>query len=385
MATDLLARTVRGLEWVAAAEISRLPGVSGVRMLPREVAFRLPVLDASLLELRTVDDIFVSAGTIDGVGHRRDAPAVLAEVLPETALLAAIDRVRAVRELPGRPTFDVVASLAGQRNYNRYAVEDSVGTALRARLGRYQSHEPSRRDPEADTAQLSVRLMLLEQQASFAIRVPARPLHRRPYKLETGPGSLHPPLAAAMVALADPPADGVSADPCCGDGTIAIELALSRPGAITLAADIDAARLAHTVNNAERAGVTLTVVCADAARLPVPERSVDAIVTNPPWNRTVGLRGAPAGATDLLWRSLAGTLGRNGRLCTIGDAEQRPAARLAELGYTVAIAHTVRLHGRLSEVVLAAPPGARPVRLGRELARWRDTAVSMNVIDEHGF
>ncbi len=74
----------------------------------------------------------------------------------------------------------------------------------------------------------------------MALRAGPRPLHRRGWKVRTGPGSLHPPVAAALARLARRPGGGVIADPFCGDGTIPVEVALADPAAHVLAADLDA-------------------------------------------------------------------------------------------------------------------------------------------------
>lgn len=379
MAVDLLARTVRGLEWVGAAELARVFGADDVGLAPREVTFALPRLAPELLGLRTVDDVFVAADRVDGVGHRKDALDVLTTA-SFPGVYAAIDRLRELREFPGRPSFDVVASLAGRRNYNRYAVEDALAQALRHRLGSFHSHAPDRRTPDA-TPDVSVRVLLHDDSADLAVRVAARPLHRRDYKRQTGPGTLHPPVAAAMAAIA-----GASSvlDPCCGDGTPAVEFALAHPGGVVLAMDLDPVRVAHTVGNAARAGARLSAAIADAARLPLADGSVERVITNPPWNRTVELAGS-ATCGDALWVEAARVLSREGALCAIAEIDYDLARRLRDGGYAIAVEQRLRVAGRVSDVVLATPPGARRMRLSSRLARWRSAATDAGVLAGDGF
>ncbi len=147
-----------------------------------------------------------------------------------------------------------------------------------------------------------VRVFVRGTEAVTAAEVAAQPLHRRGYKQESGPGTLHPPTAAALARLAHPA--GTAADPFCGDGTIAIETALSYPAARVLASDINDVRLGHAERNAARAGISLTLRQADAARLPWPDQSIDAVITNPPWNIAVDAGGLLRRSLDGFWRQL---------------------------------------------------------------------------------
>ena len=64
----LLARTVRGLEHVVAAEVAAIGRVERIRH--REVWFTAPPTPA-VLDLRTADDVFLIGAVVDGVGHTR--------------------------------------------------------------------------------------------------------------------------------------------------------------------------------------------------------------------------------------------------------------------------------------------------------------------------
>ena len=76
-------------------------------------------------------------------------------------------------------------------------------------------------------------------------------------------------------------------DPCCGSGTILIEAALS--GARAAGGDLDSEAVAAAQANAHAAGVTLAIEQWDAKALPLPDRSIERIVTNLPWGRQVAL------------------------------------------------------------------------------------------------
>ena len=385
MSQPLIARSVRGLEWMAADEINvRLPEVSRITLANREIIFDLPVLSPTVLDLRLVDDLFIDVGTVTGVGKTGDVPQAVAGQASALDWAAAVGQLKAVRELPSQPQFDVVASLEGRRNFNRFDLENAIGAELRPLLGSaYLTRSAEGR--QAGEPELTVRVFVRDTEARLTLRVAARPLHRRPYKQDTGPGTLHPPVAAALARLAWP-ADGETvADPFCGDGTIAIETALAYPGSRVLAGDIDPGRLGNARCNAVRAGVTLTFAQADAGRLPWPAGEADVVVTNPPWNIAVAAGGTLRSSLDRFWRRLPGLLSQRGRVALIADVDLGAPERLRRIGYQLTLATQIRVAGRVSHLVLCAPDGRDRPRLPAGLARWRRRALAEGVITDEGF
>ena len=385
MSQRLIARSVRGLEWMTADEIgARLPGVSGIALSTREIIFELPVLSLALLDLRLVDDLFLDVGTVTGVGKTRDVPQAVAGRASALDWAAAVGQLKAVRELPGQPQFDVVASLEGHRNFNRFDLENAIGAELRPLLGgTYLTRSAEGR--QAGEPELTVRVFVRDTEARLALRVAARPLHRRPYKQDTGPGTLHPPVAAALARLAWPADGEMVADPFCGDGTIAIETALAYRGSRVLAGDIDPGRLGNARRNAERAGVTLAFTQADAGRLPWPPGETDVVVTNPPWNIAVAAGGTLRSSLDRFWRRLPRLLSQRGRVAIVADVDLGAPERLQRTGYELALATQIRVAGRVSHLVLCAPDGRDRPRLRAGLARWRHRALAEGVITDEGF
>jgi tRNA (guanine6-N2)-methyltransferase len=385
MKPRLVARSVRGLEWAVADEISaRLPEADGITMSGRETDFELPALAPRLLDLRLAEDLFLEVGRVTDVGKTRDVPASAARRIAALDWAQALTRLTAVRELPGRPRFDVVASLHGPRNYNRFAVENEVGWALRPLLrGSYLARtSEGRQTGEPD---LTVRLFVAGTEARVTLRLADRPLHRRWYKQDTGPGTLHPPVAAALARLTAA-ADGETvADPFCGDGTIAIETALASPGCRVLAGDIDPARLCHTHHNAERAGIKLSLTRLDSGLLPWSPGGIDAVVTNPPWNVAVDAGGLLRASMDRFWGQLPGLLSQRGRLCLIADAGLDAPGQLRRMGYQLALASQIRLAGRVSDLILCAPGEKDRPRIPAGLARWRRRAMAGGVVTDAGF
>lgn len=375
---NVIARTVRGLEWVAAGEVRRLlPTARRIRLGNREVLFVLPAASQELARLSTVDDVFLRVGQVGDVGSTKDVPEHLAARLRTLDWQPAMEWVREVRGLPARPRFDVVVSLDGRRRFNRYALEGAAGASLARRLG----GSFAERDPVHGVegpVDLTVRLFVSGPVAVAALRLLDRPMHRRAYKLSTGPGTLHPPLAAALGRLVGPAQGAAVADPFCGDGTIPIELGLAFGGLRPrlLAADLDDGRLANARANAERAlpalsaGGGVAFLQADAGLLPFRPGSIDAVVTNPPWQLAVERGGTLSRSPRRFLAELADVLSPTGVACLIVDADLDLPDELERAGYAIGLDHRIRIAGRVSRILLCAPGGRPAPTLPGELSEW---------------
>jgi tRNA (guanine6-N2)-methyltransferase len=380
----IIARSVHGLEWVCACEIATSgAAVSDLSLSRRQVDFEVGTGVSRLLGLRAADDVFVRTASIDGVGSTKADLPGLGHAAAALDWRRTLDCIRSVRELPEHGSFDVVASIEGRRSYNRYAVERSIGLAIAPVLGAtfVERDGDSRAGADSDC---TVRAFVQGDQVTIAVRLGRRPLHRRGYKVSTGPGTLHPPVAAALVAIGAPAA-GSLADPFCGDGTIAIEAALARPQLRIMASDVDPARVQNARDNAARAGVDIGARLADAAAFAATVTDVNAIITNPPWSQAVQPGGELRASGHEFFDALAGALGRDGALCSITDADLGVPALVARRGWQLGLEQRIRLAGRVADVALAAPPGRPVPALPASLAGWRHQALADGVISESGF
>lgn len=385
MTVEVVARSVHGIEWICADEIARrVPDAGALSLARREVTFRVPAVGPALVDLRTVDDVFLRVGEVDGVGSGRAELPAVAGRLARLDWRRALAQVRRVRPVPTAPRFDVVASIEGRRRYNRYEVQDALGARLAPVLGGRYLARTDTAGPVAEP-DLTARVFVRGTRAVAALRLAARPLHRRDYKRDTAAGTLHSPLAAAMVRLAAPPPGGVLLDPFAGDGTIAIEAARGYPGARVVAADLDPLRLTHTRRNAARAAARVAVVRADAARLPLRPGGVSVVVTNPPWNLAVDALGGLAGSLERFWRRLPDLLAGDGRACLLTDAALEAPAALERAGYRLTLATRLRLAGRISHLIVCAPPGRPEPVLDADLSAWRRRALASGVVTADGF
>lgn len=384
MSRDVVVRCVHGLEWVCADEVTAVVrGAGRVRLGRREVALRIPRLDPALLELRTADDVFLHVGEVSGAGAGRAAPGAIAAATERLPWRDRVEDVRLLRDLPEAPVLDVVASVEGRHRFSRFDVEAAIGSRLSSLLGGgYLRRTASGR--EAGHPDLTVRVFVRQQEVSFAVRLSADPLHRRAYKVATGPGTLHPPLAAAMIRLVDPAPGATVLDPFCGDGTIVIEAALAVPGVAATGRDLDPQRVANARENSVLAGVVVRVEQADAGSPDASDPVYDAIVTNPPWGLAVDAAGTLRGSLGHVWDRLPDLLAWAGRLAVVADAELDVAQALTARGCRIGLVNPVRLAGRVSHLVVAAPAGRPTPAVPERMLEWRQRAGEINLLSAGG-
>ena len=305
----LVARCVRGLESALGTEILRTHSATIDRIGHREVGFRVTDDDIAP-RLRTADDVFLPAHRRPDIGpHKSD--------LPELASLARefdlTELARDRRTLGGPSGFgdgiEISASFLGRRTYNRYDIEDTVGRVLAERAGLpYHSRRHGEAPPPGHSGW---RLTLDGTDATLLLRLGRRPAHRRVYKNATIPGTLHPPVAAAMAQAAELRPGQRVLDPCCGAGTLLIEAHHTAPGTTLLGFDLDPAARRAARENAGR--LPVTVRRGDAGALPLTDRSVDRVLCNPPWGAQVDAAGRLAGRPERWWHELARVLTDVGR------------------------------------------------------------------------
>jgi tRNA (guanine6-N2)-methyltransferase len=341
----VLVRTLRGIESVAAGEIRERLGVRSVDSGHRELRFELPQLTRELLELGTADDAFLVVHDGPPTGHRRPDLEQLRLTAHEIDLDATARDLAAVRAVEGR-SFDVSASFLGRRNYSRYEIEDTVGDTLGAASGwSYRSRSVERPTP----GDLSLRVHLTQERTTVAVRVAARPLHRRGYRVASRPGALHPPLARALALLATPRGSGVLLDPFCGTGTIPIESKLAYPRIRAVGSDVDRAAIEAAQENAAAAAVSVELAVSDAGRLQLPDDAVDSVATNPPWALRVPAVAMLRSGFERFWPELARVLRPGGRAALLV-----PQDETVPPGLEVVQRFPVRVSGAVVDVVVLA-------------------------------
>ena len=301
--------TTRGLESVSAEEIAALPQTrvvsTGYRRVIIDCAGPLP----PLLDLRTAEDIFLSEGTWLGIGSERTALASIREMAAQLSLYRAAGICEAFRPFQRPPVFSVTANFVGGRNYTTDEIKLACAAGVEAG---HSDWTYTADDREAD---LNVRLFIEHDTADVGIRLGSTPLQNRAYKQAHVPGSLRPPVAAAMARLADLTRGHRVLDPCCGAATLLIEAA--HYGAGVLGGDVDGAAIEATRANAAGAAVAVACHLWDARALPLADATIDGIITNPPWGRKVEIDADLSAFYADLGREIARVLKPTGKVVVL--------------------------------------------------------------------
>jgi 23S rRNA G2445 N2-methylase RlmL len=271
---------IPGLEPVAAEEIAHDLGAEVKRTGPGVVVFRAPDITPEILNLRTVEDIFVLAWGTDKLSYRADDLERIrrwtAREVDWTRLLRIHHQVRPKPK--GKPTYRLVAQMTGEHGYRRKDAREALARGLAGKL------PASWRHAEEDAA-VEVWLTIHGATAVCGLRLSDRTMRHRTYKAEHMPASLRPTLAAAMVRLSDVRPGHVVLDPMCGAGTILAEqLMCRRAGGLVLGGDLERSALRTAAANLRRLG-SFHLARWDACRLPLSDQSVDRVVSNPPFGK----------------------------------------------------------------------------------------------------
>jgi 23S rRNA G2445 N2-methylase RlmL len=369
--SGFLARAIRGLEWLVGAELEARAHAAILAIDHREIRFVAPVTEALFL-VGSADDIFFECGFVADVPHTRDALRLLASAVSSLPLQETAENARALNRMRAPSTMEVVASFLGRRNYNRYEIEDAAGESIARKLSlQYVRHHAA----PSESADLSWRVHIRDRQAFVGLRLGSHPLHRRSYKVASQPGSLHPPVAYAMGALACLGEGLVCLDPCCGGATTLIEAHRLEPRAVLVGSDIDMGALAGARRNADRAHCPLALAVADAGRLPYPDESIDRIVANLPWGVQVAHAGRMAENESVLLQELDRVLAADGVAVLLSRREDWPAEASLEPIWE----DRIHLFGQWASVRIIAKEASRFAGAAFGKRFWPRTAAT-NVI-----
>jgi 23S rRNA G2445 N2-methylase RlmL len=277
---------IPGLEAIAEDEVKRDFGGDVRKTASGLVVFRVPQIDASVLGLRTVEDVFLLAWGTDQLTYRAQD---LERIRRWTAREVDWDHLlrihHAIRPKPkGKPTFRLVAQMTGTHGYWRIDAREALARGLEGNLPASWRHAE-------ENASVEVWLTIQGATAYCGLRLSDRTMRHRTYKMDHVAASLRPTLAAALVRLADIKPGQVVLDPMCGAGTILAEILEATrgrsAGVQVCGGDVDAVALRAAGPNLRRLGHAL-LARWDATRLPLPDQSVDRLVSNPPFGKQLG-------------------------------------------------------------------------------------------------
>ncbi len=338
-----------GVERLLAAEVSRLGG---------------EIVEQEHGGLSFTTDL---AGLYHLHLHGRLASRVVVRVarFRARALPELFRRARAVaweQWLPAGATVTVRAASHRSRLYHTGAVAERVAAAVAARLG-----PPAEEEATSPSHLLLARLEA--NQCTLSLDASGELLHRRGYRLASGPAPLRETLACAVLQLAGWRPELPLLDPMCGAGTFAIEAARWALGippgtardfafqrwrnhdaalwerllaearvrcratlpAPVVALDRDPKAVAAARANAERAGVADALVLHRGDLFDHrPEGPAGVVVLDPPYGRRIGGPDTPG-----LYRKIGAHL-----------RAHFPGWRYALLCPTPRLAHTTGLTGK---------------------------------------
>ncbi len=273
----MYAAVFAGLEAVAADEIATDLGGEVKRVGRGIVVFRAPAIDAALLELRTVEDVFLLAWGTDQLSYKAEDLEHIRRWTAKADWPRLLQLHHAIRPKPkGKPTYRLVTQMTGEHGYRRIDAREALARGLAGKLPASWRHVE-------ENAAVEIWLTIDGATAVCGLRLSDASMRHRSYKSEHLPASLRPSVAAAMVRLAEARAGQVVLDPMCGAGTILAEQLQTKP-VTAWGGDLDANALHAAGSNLRRLGRAL-LARWDARRLPLPEQTVDRLISNPPFGK----------------------------------------------------------------------------------------------------
>ena len=301
-----------GIEDLAADEVRRA-GAS-VRDVLRgfdkrdSMLLMTAVRPERLLRTALIEDVFVVL--LDApISRARGAPRAALAKLDRRDFERALSLHHAIRPKTRGRSYKAVARVAGRQSFTRDDLKRAVERSASALLPHW------RMDPQHAAVELWAHV--IGERLIVGLRVSDDELAQRKWKRAHLPASLKPTAARALVALSQPRPDDIFLDPMAGAGTILRERIDAGAAALVLGGDSEGAALDAARTNA---GKRTSLVKWDATRLPLPDRSIDVVVTNPPYGRqheaSRGLQRLYARAT----REMARVLRPDGR-CVILTGE----------------------------------------------------------------
>ena len=230
--------------------------------------------------LRASEDIFAVVGYASALTHDRRALERIRMLARDTSHVdeAIATRVKMLRGARAgrRLTFRVIARMVGAQEFRRAEFKRAIERGIDER----GDHAWRLVEDESD---VEFWATLLDDELVLAIRLTDETMRQRDYKVAHIPGSLRPSVAAALGLLSQPTPSDIVLDPFCGAGTVLIERAhLARYQAL-IGSDIDDQALTAARTNIGPRYKPIELHSWDAVAIPLPDHSVNRIVTNLPW------------------------------------------------------------------------------------------------------
>lgn len=246
------------------------------------IYFRTGAEPRALLQLRTLEDVFVLGLESKSIPTGRSGLAIIrAQVSEAAGLDGAVTTAFQVRpRRRGKPTFRVIARKAGEHAFRRVDLQRATELGIQDRFPTWRLVE--------DDAQIEVWVHLTDRELLASVRLSDTTMRQREYRRTSLPAALKPTIAAGMVMLSVPTADDVFLDPMCGAGTLLIERGEAGRYRRLLGGDSNPLAVQATRDNVGPRYQPIEIRHWDARSLPVEDNSVTTIVTNLPFGKQIG-------------------------------------------------------------------------------------------------
>ena len=309
-------QTMPGVEEIAWLEIrDRLPGAKFRETVFAKEQNGLLIFSydgdaADLFQLRTVEDVFVLAVSLEKVPRTRQVLSQLTGMVSQTAVFQqAIDIAMPIRKQPGRPSYRVISRLYGSHEIYRKELGAAVEKGMKNRYPRWRLLP--------DHAMLEIWVNLLGSRLVCGIRLTDRTMRHRFNKPANLKAALRPSVAAAMIHLTQPTHDDVFLDPMCGSGTLLMERRYAGAYAKMIAGDVVRDHVWATRQNVavlrKEPPAAFGTLQADATKLPLATGSITKVATNLPFGKQIGSPKAVKKLYPAFFRELERVMGENGR------------------------------------------------------------------------
>jgi 23S rRNA G2445 N2-methylase RlmL len=321
-ATTYYVQTMPGVEEIAWLEIrDKLPGAKfGETVFAKDqnglLIFSYAGDTEDLFQLRTVEDVFVLAVSLDKVPRTRQVLPEITKMVGETAVFQqALDIVMPVRKQPGRPSYRVISRLYGSHEIYRKQLGEAVERGMKARFPRWRLVD--------DHAMLEIWVNLLGSRLVAGLRLTDRTTRHRFNKPVELKAALRPSVAAAMIHLTQPEDDDIFLDPMCGSGTLLMERRYAGAYRQMLAGDIVYNPVQATKQNVEalrkEPPSDFSPLHSNATQLPLATGSVTKVATNLPFGKQIGSPKALKKLYPAFFKELERVLGENGRAVVLSS------------------------------------------------------------------
>jgi tRNA (guanine6-N2)-methyltransferase len=302
--------SVPGLETLAYSEIrTQMPDAELVKFARGITLFRTAQDASDLLQLRTIEDVFVGLVHIKGLGHGPDALKVLHSATEHAEITKALGIWKRVHGKQAE-SWRVVSQKTGTHDFRRKDAGQAIEHAL-------QKVMPRGIRWVKDDADIEIWLWLNGGELLIGLRLSDASMRHRLYKHEHLPASLRPSVAAAMTMLARPTEQDIVLDPLCGAGTILIERGLQSPYDRLIGGDIRVEAMQMARRNAKAADVLASWREWDARDLPLEDASVTRIISNLPFGKQIGSREENVSLYEQLSQEFARVLAPGGLAVTL--------------------------------------------------------------------